>query len=258
MNVFYGKKGTYHFWNKLFCKSLKGMNMALPGDVYSSGEANVCKLLKGLKGEGNKVLFDVGANKGDYTQMLMEFFPNASIHCFEPAQETFHMLKDHMGAYKNVILNNMALSDKSDTATLYYDKEGSGLASLYNRQLAYYNIDFSMSETVKVGTLDEYCEKEHIKVIDFLKMDIEGNEFSALLGAQKLLEEGRIRAIQIEFGGCNVDSRIFFRDFWDLLHEKYHVYRILKDGLWEIEKYTVRMEIFEICNFLFVKKGEKL
>lgn len=85
-------------------------------------------------------------------------------------------------------------------------------------------------------------------------MDIEGNELKALQGAEKLLKEGRIRAIQIEFGGCNIDSRTYFRDFWNLLHENFEVYRILKNGLWKIEQYAEKMECFCNMNYLFVKK----
>ncbi len=251
--MLYGKKETYSFWYKLYCMSLKGMNMDLHGDIYSSGESKVCEFLKSLGGQ-NKVLFDVGTNKGNYTKMLKEYFPDARIHCFEPAQETFRILKESVGADKNIRLNNVALSDKSETATLYYDKDASGLASLYNRQLDYFNIEFSKSETVKTETLDEYCEREHIEAIDFLKMDIEGNELKALQGAEKLLKEGRIRAIQIEFGGCNIDSRTYFRDFWNLLHENFEVYRILKNGLWKIEQYAEKMECFCNMNYLFVKK----
>ena len=67
--------------------------------------------------------------------------------------------------------------------------------------------------------------------------------------------KGCIGAIQIEFGGCNIDSRTYFRDFWNLLHEDYSAYRILKDGLWEITNYTERLECFCNTNYFFAHKN---
>lgn len=250
----FGKKETYGLWYELFKLALKGMNMDLEGDIYSSGELYVCELLKKLGMDGERVFFDVGANIGEYTKTLKEHFPKSTIHCFEPAKETFKVLEENVGANENVVLNNIAISDRAEERKLYYDDELSGLASLYKRKLDYYNIDFSKSEIVKVGTLDDYCERYHIDVIDFLKMDVEGNEFKALQGAGRLLQENRINIIQLEFGGTNIDARTYFRDFWNLLHENYYAYRILKNGLWEIKRYTERLECFCCTNYMFINK----
>jgi FkbM family methyltransferase len=62
------------------------------------------------------------------------------------------------------------------------------LASLYDRQLDYFGIDYSKSETVKLSTLDDYCEKNSIDRIDFLKMDVEGHELKVLKGAERRSE----------------------------------------------------------------------
>lgn len=251
----FGRRETYGLWYELFCMALKGMNMNLSGGVFSSGELYLLNFLK--RWWGNKkeyIFFDVGANKGEYTKSLMGNFPDAKIYCFEPAAGTYRMLKENIGINENVVLNNFALSDQVQEGRLYYDQEGSGLASLYNRQLDYHNIDFSKSEVVNVGTLDDYCEKNQIAKIDFLKMDIEGNELKALKGAAGLLEEERIDVIQMEFGGCNIDSRTYFRDFWNLLSGSYYAYRILKNGLWKITGYTERLECFGNTNYAFIRK----
>lgn len=233
--------------------SLKGMNIgASAGDIKTSGEYNVFQLVKGTKSK-KKVLFDVGANRGEYTKALLQSFPDAQIHSFEPAQETYKTLRKNVRA-ENVTLNNFGISNEISESILYYDKENSGLASLYNRQLDYYGVDFSKSETVRLDTLDHYCKENDIRHIDILKLDIEGNELNALKGATKLLAEKRIKVIQIEFGGCNIDSRTFFRDFWNLLHEDFKMYRILKDGFKEILRYDERLENFATTNYVFVLK----
>lgn len=145
---------------------------------------------------------------------------------------------------------NAAVGKENGTATLHYDKEGSGIASLYDRQLDYFGIDFGKSEEVQVVTLDSYCGEAGLDFIHLLKMDIEGNEYNALLGARNLLASGRIGLIQFEFGGCNIDSRTFFRDFWNLLHESYDIYRIMCDGFLKVGKYEELLECFVTTNYI--------
>jgi hypothetical protein len=51
-------------------------------------------------------------------------------------------------------------------------------------------------------------------------------------GAGELLDGSRIRAIQFEFGGTAMDSRVFLRDFFHLLSPQYALHRLLPNGLW--------------------------
>ena len=108
------------------------------------------------------------------------------------------------------------------------------------------------AEEVSVNTLDGFCKKNNISTIDFLKIDVEGNEYKVLLGAQKMIKAGKISFIQFEFGGTDIDARIFFFDFFKLLSGNYNLYRILKNGLWPINHYKETDEIFFTTNYLAV------
>lgn len=131
----YGMTQYYDMWYELYKTALKGMNVGVGGGYDTSGELNVIKGLK-TSGRNIKVIFDVGANIGGYTKALLSVFPEAQIHCFEPAKETFRTLSSNI-VEQNVILNNTGISDELASKTLYFDKENSGLASLYHRQLDY-------------------------------------------------------------------------------------------------------------------------
>lgn len=248
-----GKKKLQSIWGKIFTLSLYGMNIGKGGEVQYSGELNVLKRVRKKYGDKG-VILDVGANAGDYTMELLKLFQNSSIHCFEPASMTFAILEKNMKKFNNVIVNNIGLSKQEGTATLYYDKEGSTLASLYNRQLDYYKMNLDTKEEVRLTTIDKYCEDRSIGKIVLLKMDIEGNEYNALKGAKKMLSKGAILSIQIEFGGANIDARTYFRDYWNLLHDDYKVYRIVKDGLYEIKQYDETLEIFTVTNYYFERR----
>ncbi|MBQ7168831.1 MAG: FkbM family methyltransferase [Synergistaceae bacterium] len=249
-----GRKSLCWFYWRLYKLALLGMNVGMGGDVKASGEDNVLLRVRDrASGTHPVTIFDVGANKGQYSANILRVLNGieTEIHCFEPGHETFRELSSSLGGREKVTLNNFGLSSKKSEGRLWYDKTGSGLASLYKRQLEQFGIDFEQSEAVKLDTLDSYIDGKNIAAIDLLKIDVEGSELDVLHGAGKALADGRIKAIQIEFGGCNIDSRTFIRDFWNLLHERFRMYRIMKDGLAEIRKYDERLEIFTCTNFYF-------
>lgn len=261
LNTF-AKRQFQTFWEYMYYLSLKGMNVG-GGDLFEeSGEREAVIYLRNKKIiSKSPVIFDVGANVGGYALAIKRILPSAIVHCFEPGRETFASLKRNVkngisGRSGEVFLNNVGLSDIVQKGTLFYDEEGSGLASLYDRQLDYVGINFGKSEEVELDTIDSYCSRREIDFIDFLKMDIEGNELRAIDGASKMISGGNIQATQIEFGGGNIDSRTYFRDFYNRLHSDYFIYRIVKNGLWEILKYDERMEIFSCTNYIFVKKNQ--
>lgn len=250
VNTFCGKEKYYKFWQRMYKASLRGMNVGNGGGLEYSGEKFVLQYLKDkIIQTKEPIMFDVGANVGDYTREFLKFFPNAQVHCFEPAHTTFKTLISNVkGA--NVTLNNFGMSDVCSESLLYSEGDNAGVASLYNRQC----FEHSNTETIQLNTMDCYCTTSNISYIDFLKLDIEGNELNTLHGAKQMLEEKKIGAMQIEFGGCNIDSRTYFRDFWNILHENYRVYRVLLDGLYEIKEYAEILELFTCTNYLFVLK----
>ncbi len=65
---------------------------------------------------------------------------------------------------------------------------------------------------------------------------------------------GGVRFIIIEFGGCNIDSRTYFRDFWNLLNKDYNIYLMMRDGMIRIYELTEEIEIFLNCTFMFERK----
>ena len=102
---------------------------------------------------------------------------------------------------------------------------------------------------VTIKKIDDYLAENQISYIDLLKLDIEGNELQALKGAEDSLKNGKIKAIQFEFGTCNIDSRTYFRDFWYLLSDRYNIYRLLKDSLYPVTYYSEYDEVFATINY---------
>lgn len=255
---FLGKKLFQNFFSGLFLLSLKGMNFG-GGSIWSeSGEEWVIKYFaKFIKPKNQLVVFfDVGSNVGDYAlaaaKTLQRENLNYKIFCFEPAQKTYSLLVDSTSEDKNIKTFNIALGQAGGRSSLYSDGQESGLASLYRRDNNIVGTKMDKVEEVTMETVDGFCEKNSIFQIDFLKLDVEGNEYKVLLGAEKIIRDGKISFIQFEFGGTDIDARVFFLDFYKLLSPQYSLYRILKNGLWPITVYKETDEIFFTTNYLAI------
>jgi FkbM family methyltransferase len=158
----------------------------------------------------------------------------------------------------NVELYNFGFGNTNAKATLFSNIDESGLASVYKRRLDHHNINMNKKETIKLKTIDSFCKKQNILRIHFLKLDVEGNEMKVLEGAGKMLDSNAIDFIQFEFGGCNIDSRTYFQDFYYMLKDKYKIYRVLKKGLFEIKRYSETNEAFLTTNYLAELKIKSL
>jgi len=135
--------------------------------------------------------------------------------------------------------------------TLYSSDEGSNLASLYRQRLEYQALAPTFQEIVRIRTIDRFCADEESPRIDFLKLDVEGRELKVLAGAQAMLERGSIWYLQFEFSAACIDSRAYFKDFCLLLHERFRLYGIMRDGLLPIESYRETYEVYKrATNYL--------
>jgi len=135
---------------------------------------------------------------------------------------------------------------------LFSDNPGSGMGSLTKRKLDHFNIAFEKSEAVEIIRFEEYWrENLEKRAIDLVKIDIEGHELNALRGFGDAINNTKV--IQFEFGGCNIDTRTFFQDFWYFFNERnFAIFRITPFGSQYIDKYRESAEFFSTTNFLAV------
>jgi hypothetical protein len=80
-------------------------------------------------------------------------------------------------------------------------------------------------------------------------MDVEGSELKILEGMGVFIK--RIKLIQFEFGGCNIDSRTFFQDFWYYFKKhNFDLFRITISGPKKIKEYSESDEFFKTTNYI--------
>jgi FkbM family methyltransferase len=238
------------------------MGIGAGSNVGSSGEKILIKKLRQryVTYSSSICVFDVGANQGQFLKLLADNLKDIPVtfHCFEPAHHTFDVLTERIGKAPNIILNNFGLGDQREEKDLYYDELGSGKASLSKRRLDHFGIDFALSEKVIINTLDDYCLEQKIENIDLLKLDVEGHELSVLKGGENTLRNGKVYMLTFEFGGCNIDSRTYFQDFWYLLQDYglRYFYRITPMGLLVyLPQYDEIDEQFRTTNYLVCRES---
>lgn len=236
--------------------------------VTENGEENILKKLwkywKDIKKD--LVIFDVGANIWQYSTLVDTHISKKVLHSFEPSKKTFSELSLNTKDFLNTSIHNFGLSDKSQVLTLYYEGENVWIddihscASIYPDNITSYISKHTASEQVELRTLDDFCEESNIDHIDFLKLDIEWHELACLQGAQKMLQATRIDMIQIELNRCAISSRVFLRDYWDLLSPNYNIYRMLSwsHGIYKLKKYETCLENFTFMNYICIAKNSPL
>jgi len=198
---------------------------------------------------------DIGANEGNNCKLLNLFHPFSTIYAFEPNPYTYKQLLLLSSKSPQIIPNNLGVAEIIGSMELFIreNNNSSPHASIYGKVLTdVHGYTDVQKVKIQVITLDSFCEQNDIRQIDFLKIDTEGNELNVLRGSTNSLRNGIIKSIQFEFNEMNVYSRVFLRDFYDLLKD-FNFYRLLSKSLLPLD-YSCKHEIFQFQNILAVRK----
>jgi len=132
-------------------------------------------------------ILDVGANRGQFARYMGLQGVKGTIYSVEPVPAAFAQLADAAGHDDNWHVYNVALSDRSGTASLNVganDQTSSllGASSRHGPQL----VEFTGSVNVECRRLDEMLELELLGCFNLeqslLKMDVQGHELQVLKG----------------------------------------------------------------------------
>lgn len=162
---------------------------------YGYCSRDICITLKRLLAPG-MVVVDAGANVGEIAMISAKVVgPSGRVYAFEPVGAIADQLQRNLdlNALSNISVIRLGLSDREGSGSMFHSetrfRDGSvhgGLATLYaTTERA------RLAEDVRLTTLDSFSERAGLSRLDVVKLDIEGAELPALMGAQASLQRFR-------------------------------------------------------------------
>jgi len=173
------------------------------------------KILEKILKKGD-VVFDIGAYvDGWYTILPARIIGNSGhIYSFEPHPVFFKRLKDNvtMNNLKNVTLVEKGMYDKSQKVSFF---ASAGCSSVIQEHAESYN-GRAEKMTIQTTTIDTFIEKNKLKKVDLIKIDVEGIEMKVLKGGEKMFKKMypdillEIVDKQLKLGGSNKETVLSF------------------------------------------------
>ena len=235
MRGFGGKIANETFWKGLF----------------KSWETETGFVFKYLV-QKERVIFDIGANVGIYSLVAKAMNPQSTLYAFEPSKNTFHkLLKNNDLNGFDINCEQIALSNENGTS-IFYDvpdehQTSASLSSLKLKDWDGYNGEILEYE-VKVNTFDYYLEKNGIKNVDLVKIDVEMNEPNVLFGMKSSIKNLK-PIIIIEVLSDEIANKIadFFNSYW-------YFFLLKNEKLTRMERIEYISEYPYYFNYLIIHK----
>lgn len=170
-----------------------------------------------------KVVVDVGTRYN--TNYIDISRGNNMIYClFEANPFFFKTLKAKLAhVNENIYAENVAVGNQYGVGDYYEDTE-----SFLFGTLGVDNSQMKLRQPIRIIRLDDYLVQKDIKRVDFLKVDIEGYDYFALLGLGDFLGGCKYVQFELGIGAPFGDGRVTNEHYYELLKVFFDLY-VLKD-----------------------------
>jgi len=185
-------------------------------------EGESYRIAAGLCGKVAPLIIDGGAHRGDSVFAFSKHVPEARFHCFEPDPELVQHLKQEFAGNSRIHVVSAALGEAPTNATLNINasRPTNSLLPTANSLPA----DISgLCQTVEqvcvdVVSVDSYCAQYEIGKVDIIKLDLQGYDYKALLGARETLKRVDVVLTEVWFAEIYTGAKQF-PDVLNLMRE---------------------------------------
>jgi FkbM family methyltransferase len=173
-----------------------------------------------------KNILDIGANIGVHSVIYSNYLTTGTVYAFEPQKVVYDILSANLNKNKcdNVIPLNIGVSNSNTSlfmAVDYESKKNHGGFAICEEQEGVKGI------TIECKRIDDL----NISNVGYVKIDVEGHEYEALLGMKELM---------------NRDKPFLFIEIHDFSPTKNDVFQLIEDL-----GYTQYMKMSH-CDYLFM------
>ncbi len=146
------------------------------------------------------IVFDVGANVGQFAAVVFDHWRNARVHAFEPQGNLVPRIRELArvnGWDDRVTANWTAVGATNGEAEFFVGSSPLG-ASLMRDKVAARAV--RRTTRVSLTTLDGYAASRSLDAVHVVKLDVEGAELDVLRGAQRVLATTRLLFVELHQG----------------------------------------------------------
>ena len=164
--------------------------------VHGSHEPETTKFVSSLINE-NMICVDVGANIGYYSTLYSKIVgPNGKVISIEPSPINFDYLKKNLELqdFQNYLLFNCACGNEQNQVKFYMDHRANKCQIIEDDDSSHLEKNII---SVPLRKIDDIINESNVEMIHFLKIDVEGYEWYAILGAMNTIKKFK-PLIQIE------------------------------------------------------------
>jgi FkbM family methyltransferase len=227
-------------------------------DFKLTGERQLLKMLQ--KKRPIRLALDIGANRGQWAEMALSSSVGKVIS-FEPQKIPFETLCGLTEIYLGRLeVNNFGLGKIDEMVEMYIHDNSSELSFIDDEitDLPLLSGKTKKSQEIHLKTLDGVygLNRENFTELDFIKIDIEGHEYEALLGMSNLISELKPSYIQLEMNWHQLFKNQSLYQISKLLPD-YTVHQIFPYGslIHEVDPKSPSRNLFALSNFVFIKKN---
>jgi FkbM family methyltransferase len=232
-----------------FCRRYLAWYANVNYDLQTNGETFV---LDRLAHFDPTVLFDVGANLGDWTAAARTLCPGAAVHAFEISPPTFTRLAARFSSDPLVHLNPAGLSDSEGTIEIrhYEGLEALTTAVDYPHPFPFQTL------RARVTTGAAYAASCGVQHIDLLKIDVEGMEEQVLAGFDPLFQRQAIDLVQFEYGRVSILTGFLLRHFYCFFEQRGFLVGKIYPEYVDFRAYSMEDEDFLGPNYLACRRDK--
>lgn len=137
--------------------------------------------------KSDMVFVDIGANQGEYALFAAKRLTAGKVVAFEPLPSMLKLLYENikLNRFENIQVFEKGLSDKEQTLVIHEVEDAhEGLATIFLGDRV-----SKKSFSIQLARLDDLFAQTGLGKLDFIKIDIEGAELSALRGSEGLIRK---------------------------------------------------------------------
>ena len=173
-------------------------------NTFYTKEPGTLEWIDNFSNDDKIVFWDIGANIGLYSIYAALKYENIIVYSFEPSTSNLRVLSRNISInslQNKILINQFPLTNKDKSHELMMEsnfREGGALHS-FGKNLNFEGKKLDVKNNYKIYgfSINYLVEKLHFEIPNYIKIDVDGLEHYVLEGADKILDNNRIKGFLI-------------------------------------------------------------